>query len=84
MTVYSHDEDVSWLPHLAEDTPAEAYRKLCDLYDDPSSPLRRVCAKCNWWVQFQSDAQGNSPVLSRVKFTTPDPGRPAGVGPTRA
>jgi hypothetical protein len=68
IAIYAHDEDVSWLPHLERDTPEEAYRKLCDLYDDPNSPLSKLCAKCDWWTQFHTDARGNSPICSRVQF----------------
>jgi pyruvate-formate lyase-activating enzyme len=68
MAVYSHDEDVSWLPHLAGNTPEEIYQKLCDLYDDPESPLGRLCSKCDWWIQFQPDGQGRSMLNRRVVF----------------
>jgi MoaA/NifB/PqqE/SkfB family radical SAM enzyme len=71
IAVYAHDRDVSWLPHLAEDNLADAYRKLCDLYDDPDSPLAAICRTCDWWVQFSADRQGNSPVSERVQFTAP-------------
>ena len=68
ISIYAHDRDVSWLPHLAEDSLDDAYRKLCDLYDDPTSPLGLICRTCDWWIQFCSDPQGNSPVLDRVEF----------------
>lgn len=68
VAIYAHDQDVSWLPHLANETPDEAYRKLCDLYEDPRSPLSKLCRTCDWWVQFQTDAQSASPILEMVRF----------------
>lgn len=68
VAVYSHDEDISWLPHLAENTPEQAYQKLCDLYEDEASPLAKLCQKCDWWVQFQTDDRGASPIVDIVRF----------------
>jgi MoaA/NifB/PqqE/SkfB family radical SAM enzyme len=71
VAIYAHDRDVSWLPHLNEDGPEEAYRKLCDLYDDPLNPLGAICKGCDWWVQFQTDRRGRSPIYERVEFVGP-------------
>ena len=68
IAIYAHDQDVSWLPHLAEDSPEEAYRKLCDMYDDPASPLGKICQTCNWWVQFHTNDRGETPIYQRVEF----------------
>jgi radical SAM family protein len=73
--IRAHEGDVSWLPHLAEDGPEEAYRKLCDLYDDPESPLGQICKTCDWWVQFQTDA-GSSPIHQKVELGTSPIGPP--------
>jgi hypothetical protein len=71
VAIFAHDHDVSWLPHLAADSPAEAYRKLCDMYDDPASPLGRICRTCNWWAQFHTNAKGETPIYQRVEFGEP-------------
>jgi len=68
VVIYSHDHDVSWLPHLKDDTPEQAYQKLCDMYEDPTSPLSKLCATCDWWVQFHTDENGNTPVYQVVTF----------------
>lgn len=73
IAVYAHDRDVSWLPHLADDGPDEAYKKLCDMYDDPGSPLGAICKTCDWWVQFQIDRRGDSPIYEKVEFAGPAP-----------
>jgi hypothetical protein len=72
--IHAHENDVSWLPHLAEDSPEAAYRKLCDLYDDPQSPLGQLCKTCDWWVQFHSDDGLRSPIYERVELGPPAPG----------
>jgi hypothetical protein len=71
IAIFAHDQGVSWLPHLAEDSAAEAYRKLCDMYDDPASPLGRICGTCNWWVQFHTNDRGETPIYERVEFKSP-------------
>lgn len=64
---YSHDNDVSWLPHLSRDTLSEAHKKLCDLYDDQSSPLGALCRNCDWWVVF-AESEGRSPYRQAIPF----------------
>jgi hypothetical protein len=78
VAIHGHDQDVSWLPHLAEDSPEEAYRKLCDLYDDPKSPLGQLCGKCNWWVQFHCNEKWETPIYQRVNFPAQAPAAVAG------
>ncbi len=73
VVIHAHDRDVSWLPHLADDSPEEAYRKLCDLYDDPESPLGEICKTCDWWVQFHTNDVGESPIYERVELDAPTP-----------
>src|SRR5262245_14492716 len=68
IAIHAHDQDVSWLPHLAHDSPDEAYRKLCDMYDDPASPLGRICRTCDWWVQFHTNDRGETPIYEKVEF----------------
>jgi hypothetical protein len=69
--IHSHENDASWLPHLAEDSPEAAYRKLCDLYDDPQSPLGKLCQTCDWWVQFHGSETGSTPICQRVDLDGP-------------
>lgn len=71
IAIYAHDHDVSWLPDLAEVSQDEAYHRLCDLYEDPASPLAALCRQCDWWTQFHVDAQGNSPHFEIMWFNRP-------------
>lgn len=50
--VYQHDGDTSWLPHVDTHTLEEAYTELCDLYEDPESPLSKICRNCDWWIMW--------------------------------
>jgi sulfatase maturation enzyme AslB (radical SAM superfamily) len=68
MTVYQHDRDVSWLPHIAEMPLDEAQTYMQRLYDDPESPLGRLCKTCDWWILFKRNEQGDSPYLRTVFF----------------
>jgi len=52
VTVYQHEHDVSWLPHIAETSLQEAYDRLCDMYEDPDSPLAKLCRSCEWWIMW--------------------------------
>jgi Radical SAM superfamily len=52
VTVYQHEHDVSWLPHIAETSLQEAYDRLCDMYEDPDSPLATLCRSCEWWIMW--------------------------------
>ena len=74
IAIYAHDHDVSWLPDLAETGQESAYRQLCDLYDDPASPLARLCTQCDWWTQFHVDERGNTPIFERIWFDRSEPG----------
>jgi hypothetical protein len=71
VAIYSHDHDVSWLPNLRDTTPQAAHKQLCDMYEDPDSALSALCAKCDWWVQFHTDAAGNTPIYERIAFNAP-------------
>ena len=61
MIVYAHDHNVDWMPDIRTHTLKQAYDELCDLYDDPKSPLAKLCADCDWWIFFDRDPQGHSP-----------------------
>jgi sulfatase maturation enzyme AslB (radical SAM superfamily) len=50
--VYQHDGATSWLPHVDTHTLEEAYTELCDLYEDPESPLSKICRNCDWWIMW--------------------------------
>jgi hypothetical protein len=52
MMVHQHETDTSWLPHIDTHTMAEAYAELCDMYEDPNSPLSKLCKKCDWWIMW--------------------------------
>ena len=52
MIVNQHDGDTSWLPHIDTHTLEEAYTALSDMYEDPESPLSKICKKCDWWIMW--------------------------------
>jgi MoaA/NifB/PqqE/SkfB family radical SAM enzyme len=68
IAIYSHDHDVSWLPHLANVSPKQAYDELCNMYEDQASPLAHICTKCNWWTQFYTNEKGNTPIFEMIEF----------------
>ncbi|WP_161957949.1 radical SAM protein [Azospirillum palustre] len=71
MAVYQHEHDVSWLPHIDSGrSMEEIYQSLCDLYDDPDSPLSKLCATCDWWMLFHYK-DGQTPYLKMVPFDKP-------------
>lgn len=71
MAVYQHEHDVSWLPHIDSGRSLEEiYQSLCDLYDDPNSPLAKLCASCDWWMLFHYK-DGQTPYLKMVPFDKP-------------
>ena len=57
--VYQHEGDTSWLPHIETHTLKEAYDQLCDMYDDPQSPLAKLCAQCDWWIMWAKNETGD-------------------------
>jgi FkbM family methyltransferase len=69
--VHAHDNNVDWLPDIRTHTLAEAYTELCDLYDDPGSPLGKLCADCDWWIMYQRTPDGNSPYCRGVALQPP-------------
>lgn len=71
MMVHAHDHDVSWLPHIAEVSLEEAYRQLCDLYEDPASPLAKLCQTCDWWIMWTPPENGATPYLRTVPLDNP-------------
>lgn len=73
MMVQSHETDTSWLPNIQDDSLQEAYDRLCDMYEDPSSELGKVCAKCQWWVMWADQKDGASPYMKSVRFDQPEP-----------
>lgn len=74
ITVYQHEGDTSWLPHVDTHTLAEAYEQLCDMYEDPQSPLSRLCRKCDWWIMWAPNKQANGSGYFRyVDFERPNP-----------
>jgi uncharacterized Fe-S cluster-containing radical SAM superfamily protein len=73
MVVYQHDHDVSWLPHIDTHSQEEAYRVLCDMYDDPESQLGQLCKKCDWWILHSPNEQaGGSAYYHQVDLPRED------------
>ncbi|MBS1855715.1 MAG: FkbM family methyltransferase [Acidobacteria bacterium] len=60
-TVYQHERDVEWLPHISDTSPEQALQRFKHMYADPASPLRELCAECQWWIMFKRDKCGQSP-----------------------
>jgi len=73
MMVHAHDHDVSWLPHVAEVSLDEAYRRLSDLYEDPTSPLGKLCQTCDWWIMWTPPVDGTTPYARSVSLDDPRP-----------
>lgn len=67
MQVHQHYHDLTWLPHIDEVSLEDAYTRLCDMYDDPSSPLGKICKDCDWWIlNANYDAEYKTPYLRCV------------------
>jgi hypothetical protein len=77
MMVQSHETDTSWLPHIRDNSLQEAYDKLCDMYEDPTSQLGKVCANCQWWVMWSDHKDGASPYMKSVRFDAGPPATPS-------
>ena len=60
MGVYQHHHNVDWLPHIDETTPADAHEYFKKMYADPSSPLRKLCEGCDWWILWARDVEGKT------------------------
>jgi Radical SAM superfamily len=78
--VHAHDNDVDWLPSVETHTLEEAYTELCDMYDDPNSPLGRLCSKCDWWIMWTPHKDGATPYMRVVHLDTPETCRVSGTG----
>lgn len=79
--VYAHDHDVEWLPDVRTHSLQQAYDELCDMYDDPGSPLAKQCADCDWWIMWDQGAEGNSPYFRGADLRPPAPAEaPRAVG----
>jgi sulfatase maturation enzyme AslB (radical SAM superfamily) len=66
MVVYQHTHETPWLPNVRDMSLEDAQVYLQGLYDDPESPLGKLCQGCDWWIMFKPDAQGNSPYVRYV------------------
>lgn len=73
MMVQSHESDTTWLPNIATTSLQDAYDKLCDMYEDPTSELGKVCAKCQWWIMWSDQKDGGTPYMRTVRFDVPAP-----------
>ena len=71
MMVQSHETDISWLPNIADVSLQDAYNRLCDMYEDRSSELGKVCAKCHWWVLWSERKDGHTPYMKSITFSQP-------------
>lgn len=76
MMVQAHEGDASWLPNIADVSLQEAYDRLCDMYEDPTSDLGKVCSRCQWWVMWTEHRDGCTPYMKSVRFDQPAATRP--------
>ncbi|HEY6980683.1 radical SAM protein [Reyranella sp.] len=77
MMVQAHEGDASWLPNIADVSLQDAYDRLCDMYEDPTSELGKVCSRCQWWVMWTEHRDGCSPYMKSVRFDQPEVTAPA-------
>ena len=64
--VYQHENNVDWLPSITTHTLEQAYQQLCDMYDDPASPLAKHCKDCQWWIMWSPHVAGQTPYNKSV------------------
>jgi len=70
--VHCHENELDWLPTVDSHGLQDAYDYLCDLYDDPNSPLSKLCAGCDWWILYDQQ-EGQSPYYRQVDLPKPKP-----------
>jgi hypothetical protein len=68
MMVHAHDGEADWLPDVKTHTLKQAYDELCDMYDDPQSPLGKLCANCDWWILWAPHVDGATPYNRQVQL----------------
>jgi len=66
--VVQHEKDQEWMPHIDETSPKEAFQKFQQMYKDPESPLRKICAQCGWWILWAYDEKGETPYWKHVEL----------------
>lgn len=66
--VVQHEKDQEWMPHIDVTSPKEAYQKFKQMYSDPESPLRKICAKCGWWIMWAYDENHETPYWKQVEL----------------
>jgi hypothetical protein len=69
--VHAHENELDWLPNIRTHTLEQAYQSLCDLYDDPNSPLGKLCGQCDWWILWTPDENGRTPYMRSIPLPTP-------------
>ena len=65
--VYSHENDVSWLPHIKDYTLQESHTILSKMYEDGDSELGKLCKKCDWWIMWSRE-NNRTPYLQCHSF----------------
>lgn len=65
--VYSHENDVSWLPHIKDYTLQESHTILSKMYEDGDSELGKLCKKCDWWIMWSRE-NNRTPYLECYHF----------------
>ena len=64
-------QEFSWLPHIDDHSPTQAYNIFLDLYMDATGEWRDICRKCDLWTYFVCYEDGSSPHLVRVDLRSP-------------
>lgn len=67
MIVYSHENDVSWLPHIKDHSLIDAHKILSQMYEDKSSKLGNLCKNCDWWIMWSRE-NNRTPYLECHNF----------------
>jgi len=61
MVVWEHNNDASFLPDVRTHSLEEAYKALCEMYEDPKSKLSSLCKGCDWWIMWAKERQDKTP-----------------------
>lgn len=73
INILQHVTETDWLPRFPHNTLREIHEIFREMYNDPTSPLRTVCAECQWWVLSYHNEAGLSPYWREVHFEPPLP-----------
>jgi hypothetical protein len=73
LAAYAPFNEVTWLPHIDNTTPREAWDYLNGLYNTENSSFRDICKNCDFWLLSYRDESGNSPCVLTIKLENTAP-----------